>query len=265
MLSDSEVQAFVEEGYVHLRRAFSPRVATQCRTLAAQQLGIDLSDPSGWDRPVVRGMVEGEPLTEAANSRRLLGAVARLVEPDPWQRRPNLGAFVVRFPSEIDPGDTGWHIDSSYQPGGDRRWFVNYKSKHRALLLLCLLSDVGPDDAPTRISARSHLQMAGLLRPGGHRGLPGAYAGQRSEFPLPDLDEEPVLAVGEAGDVFVCHPFLVHAAGWPHRGSQPRFISQPPISIPGSVHLAGPIERLSPVAVAIRRGLDGFSRSGPAG
>jgi Phytanoyl-CoA dioxygenase (PhyH) len=111
---------------------------------------------------------------------------------------------------------------------------VNYRSKHRALLLLCLLSDVGPDDAPTRISPGSHLQMPRLLQPGGDRGLPGAAAGQNSEIPLPDLDQDAILAVGEAGDVFICHPFLVHAAGWPHRGREPRFVSQPPISIPGS-------------------------------
>jgi Phytanoyl-CoA dioxygenase (PhyH) len=256
VLGDADIKAFIEGGYLHLRRAFSLAVAAECRTLAAQQLGIDLSDPRSWDRPVVRGLVEGRPLGQAANSRRLVEAVAQLVEPDRWERRPNLGAFVVRFPSEMDPGDTGWHIDSSYQPGGDPRWFVNYKSKHRALLLLCLLSDVGPDDAPTRILPGSHRQMPRLLRPAGDRGLPGAAAGQSSEIRLPDFDEEPVLAVGEAGDVFICHPFLVHAAGWPHRGRQPRFISQPPISVPGSVEIDGPIEGLSPVAMAIRRGLE---------
>jgi hypothetical protein len=35
------------------------------------------------------------------------------------------------------------------------------------------------------------------------------------------------LATGEAGDVYLCHPFLVHAATWPNRGTTPRWIAQP--------------------------------------
>jgi hypothetical protein len=37
------------------------------------------------------------------------------------------------------------------------------------------------------------------------------------------------LATGAAGDVYVCHPFLVHRATWPHRGVAPRMIAQPEI------------------------------------
>ena len=28
-----------------------------------------------------------------------------------------------------------------------------------------------------------------------------------------------VHATGRAGDVFLCHPFIVHTATWPHRGT----------------------------------------------
>jgi hypothetical protein len=37
-----------------------------------------------------------------------------------------------------------------------------------------------------------------------------------------------VPAVGEAGTVYLCHPFLVHAAQR-HRGTAPRFLAQPPL------------------------------------
>jgi hypothetical protein len=40
-------------------------------------------------------------------------------------------------------------------------------------------------------------------------------------------------AAGRAGDVFVCHPFLVHTATWPHRGAQPRLAAQPGVAIGG--------------------------------
>jgi len=44
-----------------------------------------------------------------------------------------------------------------------------------------------------------------------------------------DLPE--TLATGEAGTVYLCHPFLVHAAQQ-HRGSTPRFQWRPPFAEP---------------------------------
>jgi hypothetical protein len=37
-----------------------------------------------------------------------------------------------------------------------------------------------------------------------------------------------IMATGEAGTVYLCHPFLVHAAQ-SHRGTTPRFMAQPPL------------------------------------
>lgn len=255
MLESSELERFIREGYSVVRSAFSTELAEECRRSAAQQLGIDLANPNTWRRPVVRGVPTGDCFRQAANAPRLLDTIGQLVNPDAWQDRPNLGAFVVRFPSEEDPGDTGWHIDSSFQQPGDSRWFVNYRSKGRALLLLCLVSDVGMDDAPSRLLPGSHLEMATLLAPAGETGLPGAYTGQESQIPLPESRSGELFATGSAGDVFVCHPFLVHAASWPHRGGQARFLAQPPIAVSNELDLDGPLNRLSPVARAIRLGI----------
>jgi hypothetical protein len=44
---------------------------------------------------------------------------------------------------------------------------------------------------------------------------------------VPATEHCPVVhAIGGAGDVVLCHPFLVHAASWPHRGLGPRWIGQ---------------------------------------
>ena len=156
------------------------------------------------------------------------------------------------------PGGT---FDSSFQPPGDSRWFVNYRSKGRALLLLSLVSDVGRDDAPSRLLPGSHLEMARLLAPAGEEGLPGPYASQESQIPLPPPRGAEVFATGAAGDVFVCHPLLVHAATWPHRGAHPRFLAQPPIAVSNGLNLDGPLHRLSPVARAILLGMREGNRS----
>src|SRR3546814_5813112 len=70
---------------------------------------------------------------------------------------------------------------------------------------------------------------------------------------LPNADGPTALATGQAGDVFLCHPFLVHAASWPHRGTEPRVIAQPPIALDGSLRLDQAEADLSPVALAIGR------------
>jgi hypothetical protein len=51
---------------------------------------------------------------------------------------------------------------------------------------------------------------------------------------------------GRAGDVFVCHPFLVHAASWPHAGRQPRIMAQPGVALHDAFPLAPPLSPVEP-------------------
>ena len=62
------------------------------------------------------------------------------------------------------------------------------------------------------------------------------------------------MAAGEAGTVYLCHPFLVHAAQL-HRGSSPRFLAQPPLHPAESLQLCRSDGRYSPVERAIRQAL----------
>jgi hypothetical protein len=138
-------------------------------------------------------------------------------------------------------------------------WRANIASKGRALLMLFLFSDVGEDDAPTRIRAGSHRHVARMLAPAGDAGLTLREIAAR-------LDEtdgcEEVLATGSAGTVYLCHPFLVHAAQ-PHRGSRPRFLAQPPLlprDEPGPERGGGDN---SPVEIAIQEALGVAQRLDP--
>ena len=63
-----------------------------------------------------------------------------------------------------------------------------------------------------------------------------------------------VQATGAAGDVYLCHPFLVHAAQ-AHHGTVPRFIAQPPLEPVGELEIDRPDHVYSPVEEAIRVGL----------
>ena len=134
-----------------------------------------------------------------------------------WRRRGVGGKIPVRFPSQADPGDAGWHIEASFSKGADG--WVNYRSRQRGLLALYLFSDVDPDSAPTRVRPGSHRDAARVLVPAGAEGMPFPRAAQLAA--QASATRPTALATGRAGDVILCHPFLVHAASWPRRGAAP--------------------------------------------
>jgi hypothetical protein len=158
-----------------------------------------------------------------------------------WFPRPSLGGFPIRFPHPDEPGDTGWHVEGSYLPDGAEDYWVNLRSRDRALLMLFLFSDVGQADAPTRIKVGSHLDVPPFLLPAGEDGMPGGRLAQILEQAGKlDVPDRPLaLATGAAGDVYLCHPFLVHAAQ-PHHGRSPRFMAQPPLHPRGLLDLDRP-------------------------
>jgi hypothetical protein len=108
--------------------------------------------------------------------------------------------------------------------------------------MLFLFSDVGEQDAPTRIKAGSHMDIARVLRPHGRQGL--SLRQLVEVFPgLPAREE--VLATGPAGTVYLCHPFLLHAAQR-HTGTEPRFLAQPPLLLKEELmngHSHSPVEQ----------------------
>lgn len=255
MLSDAQVQQFIDHGFARLDGAFSRELADEARALLWHDTGCDPADPTTWTRPVVRlGMYSQTPFIQAANTPVLHAAFDQLVGPGRWLPCMAMGTFPVRFPSPEDAGDTGWHVDASF--GWDKPdfmdWCVNVSSKGRALLMLFLFSDVGPDDAPTRIAAGSHRAIARSLAKSGEAGMTlRQLAGVIQEME-PRAD---VLATGEAGTVYLCHPFLVHAAQ-PHRGRRPRFMAQPPLLPREQPRLEREDGAYSVVERAIRQALD---------
>ncbi len=249
----SLVQRFIEEGFVRLEQAFPRPLAEECREILWRDTGCNPRDPKTWTRPVVRlGDHAEAPFREAANTPRLRAAFDRIVGPARWAPRTSLGTFPVRFPSREDPGDAGWHADASYyaEDGTPR---LDVTSRGRALLMLFLFSAVREGDAPTRIRVGSHLEVASLLEPAGGAGMSFLELAEKLEV----TERRPVaLAVGEPGDVYLCHPFLVHAAQ-PHRGTVPRVMAQPPLLPAEPLRLQREDEDYSPVEIAIRLGLGG--------
>jgi hypothetical protein len=249
MLSQADIGSFVADGFVAIRAAVPADVVAACAEeiwLALRERGVRRDDPFTWRDPVVRiPCPESDAFAAAATQPVLWEAFDQLIGEGRWWRRRGVGGTIpVRFPSQGDPGDAGWHIEASYDKDGD--WRVNYRSRGRGLLALYLFSDVDSGSAPTRVRPGSHSDAARVLAPAGDDGMPFAQAAQLA---AQASASRPVsLVTGQAGDVFLCHPFLVHAASWPHTGPLPRIIAQPGVALHDAFPLTPP---LSPVELAM--------------
>ncbi|WP_159349632.1 phytanoyl-CoA dioxygenase family protein [Roseomonas harenae] len=259
-LTSAQIEGFVVNGFVRIDDAFPQSLADQGRAILWRETGCDPDDPSSWTRPVIRlGGYTDQPFRDAANTPALHAAYDALAGAGNWLPPGGLGTFPIRFPSAEAPGDDGWHVDVSFAlPGDDpsdfMAWRANLASKGRALLMLFLFSDVGEDDAPTRIRIGSHQDIARRLA---RYGEEGATLRDLSSNGFEEASRRhEVLATGKAGTVYLCHPFLVHAAQ-PHRGTRPKFMAQPPLLPRRRFDLSKPLSDQAPVerAISQARGL----------
>jgi len=252
VLDNKQIENFISKGFIRIDNAFSQEIASAARDILWADLGLDQHNPATWKKPVVRlGMYTQEPFFQSANSPILHAAYDELVGANNWLPPRAMGTFPVRFPSDEDPGDCGWHVDASFpgtNPASFFDWRINVNSKGRGLLMLFLYSDVETHDAPTRIRVGSHLDVARLLLPKGDEGL--SFMEVADELAKLN-DSEEVLATGKAGTVYLCHPFIVHAAQ-PHRGQNPKFMAQPPLLLRNGLHVHGesPVERAIRIAIS---------------
>ncbi|GAA4588529.1 hypothetical protein BJY16_008592 [Actinoplanes octamycinicus] len=256
-----DVDGFVRDGWTVVRGAFDAATAAACREIIWERLGehgVRADDRGTWQPPLIRiGTPAGEPFRRAAASPALVAAYDELIGPGRWAANPDIGGTVpVRFPSEDFPGEIGWHIEGSWWGGDD--WWADVHSRARGLLALFLFSDVGPDDAPTKLIVGSHRYAAAALATKGEAGMPG---GDVAALLRPStFCRTTAEATGSAGDVYLCHPFIVHTATWPHRGTEPRMMAQPAINAAGfTLDGSDP----SPVARAIVEGLTDTSQLRP--
>ncbi|KQW77296.1 phytanoyl-CoA dioxygenase [Devosia sp. Root413D1] len=256
-LTAAQIDAFITDGFVRIDHAFSADLAAEGRAILWADTGCDPNDPTTWTKPVIRlGNYSQPPFVAAANTPLLRAAFDQLVGPGRWLPQGNLGTFPVRFPSPEDPGDAGWHIDVSFgweeNPSDFLSWRANVSSRGRALLMLFLFSEVGAEDAPTRIRVGSHLDIARQLAPAGEAGL--TLRELAADNFAASAHRPEVLATGSPGTVYLCHPFLVHAAQ-PHHGTEPRFMAQPPLLPREPLRLDRADGDYSPVEIAIRQAL----------
>lgn len=234
-----DVEAFVADGYLKIPGAAPRETADTARAALWEQLGLSPDDPSSWTEPVrwAADLTGLGPFAELARSRALADALDQVCGAGGWQPRGSLGNIPVRFPVSPPADDRGWHLDLN-TPQPDGSWLVS--TRPHTVLVLTLLSEVTVDDAPTRIRAGSHCDTAAAL---GDEPLGAADAAALAE--TASAGRLVHHATGAPGDMFLLHPFTVHAAS-EHRGRAPRFMAQSPVMLTEPLSPASP----SPLAQA---------------
>ena len=254
-LTTEQIDIFINNGFVKIENAFSTEIAEDCRAILWKATQCDPNNSDSWTQPVIRiGELGLEPFIKAANTPILHNAFDQLVGKDNWLPRLTMGSFPIRFPSKEQANDTGWHVDASFaveDANNYFEWRINIHSKTRGLLMLFLFSDVLEQDAPTILKVGSHFDVAKILEPEGEKGLSFMELAQRLNT-IPTKEE--IVATGKAGTVYLCHPFIVHAAQ-NHHGTTPKFMAQPPLLTKYDFNINKVDTQLYPVEKAILTGL----------
>lgn len=232
MLSEETVEAFVRDGVAVVRDAVPSDVVQRCIDTTALELvgaGVDLADRATWLVPTTRfTSPHGGGFEDVGAQPVLTATYDQLAGAGRWRNGRSGGCAVpVRFPHEDRPWDVAWHADGAFTAEGDH--WINVFCRRRALLVLVLLTDVDERSAPTELKVGSHLDVARALAPLGERG--SRFLELRARLPEETWERPSVFATGAAGDAYVCHPFLMHRATWPHRGTEPRVIVTPDVAL----------------------------------
>lgn len=293
VLNQDQVDQFIERGYVRVEEAFSPRQALAAQDFLWERLATEgplKDDPTTWTRPLVHlKETYTEPVFAACSTERLRDAVEDLVGKGRWRGREetgNWGWWPVNFSLGSDrPWDVptgGWHWD-----GQHFRHFVD--SPDQGLLLLCMFSETGSHGGATLIAEGSHRIVArhlntrpeGWDQPEALRSCPSTHPwlaelmGQSyGEETIPTASTEGRVhrfmekttidergerlrvaeAVSSPGDVYLCHPFLYHAASQNHSGV-PRFMCNRTTPLRERMQLNRADENYSAVEISVRGAL----------
>ncbi|HZC26864.1 MAG TPA: hypothetical protein VE287_07560 [Actinopolymorphaceae bacterium] len=231
VLTDEQAQAFLDNGFVRIPGCFSRDDADALTSTVWTRLGYDPDDRTTWTEPSIHmpthqrlDVKEFAPKAWLAACD-LVGGEDRVRQPFAWGDGfiVNLWQGAERPWQPASPASPGWHKDGDFF-----RHFLD--SPEQGLLTLVLWSDVRHQGGATFAAADSVGPVARYLaeRPEGVLPL---------EFDLPHLIGQCshfVEATGEVGDVYLLHPFILHAKAQ-NTLRLPRLITNPP------VHLAEPM------------------------
>jgi hypothetical protein len=217
VLSSADLENFVTCGFVHLTDCFDVSPGSTAHRWAQESWarnGINPEDRSTWPNDKIH-MPSSETALVRDFSPKAFAAMCELCggpeQVDPMQTWGN--GFIANYGLGRDkewlppgPEVSGWHVD------GD--WFLHFlDSPEQGLLVVVLFSDIHPRGGGTFIACDSVSLVARFLaaRPEGVE--PNGFPWKDLVSQCRDFRE----TTGKAGDVFLLHPFILHASSYNHR------------------------------------------------
>jgi hypothetical protein len=240
--SEAEIEQFIAEGFVILREGFSRDVADKGREFIWRKIGAweDCFPLDHW-RVNIRNHYGEEPFCRLMNAR-LQTALGDLMGINRYVMHQAFGWWQILFPGFR--GARNWHVDGEH-------FRHHLTSREHGIVGLLLFSDIGPGDGGTHLVRGSHSAVTRLFGQAG----PGGLDNQQLNENLPPVDPADVVEVtGEAGDVVMLHPLLIHGFS-SNRGNRIRFACNPHFQLKEPLSLDRPDGLYSPIEESIRRAL----------
>ena len=256
MLTRQQRDDFEAQGLVRLRGVFSKAEAAamedQIWNALRHKHGMARDDPSPWKMPPGASAVDArlrgpgevplrdQPVFTPIGGPALLAALDDLIGPGRWEVPRQWGQFLLTFPTPKGSSwsRAHWHTDFSYLPG---------QYPLEGALVISFIGDVPRGNGGTLVLAGSHRLMAPLMESNPKASeqivLPALLQADPwlkslcCDWTLEDwttrlptrehkINGNALRVIkldGEAGDVVVGQPWLVHSAV-PNRGDRPRFM-----------------------------------------
>ena len=245
-------EQFLAQGYIVLHDCFSREFAAQWVERAWMRLGYDADDPATWTKSRIH-MPSQEFVDVREFAPKVWGAVCELLGGEERVRQPYRfsDAMIVNL---NDGADKPWQPPSASVPGWhkDGDFFRHFlDSPEQGLLTLVLWSDALPQGGSTFVAADSVAPVARFLARHPEGVLPNDYDFRGLITECHDFRE----ATGQVGDVYLLHPYMLHASSQ-NALARPRFLTNPPASLkePMNFNRADPND-FSLVEQAILNGL----------
>ncbi|CAN5470277.1 hypothetical protein BH10PLA1_BH10PLA1_18880 [soil metagenome] len=225
VLSPDQIEQFIEHGYVVLRQAIAKNVASQWVDAGFKRLGYDRHDRSTWQRARIHmpntQLVDVEEFAPTVWSAvcDLLGGERRVQRPYKWSDGfiMNLGVGADRPWAPPSPASEGWHKDGDFF-----RHFLD--SPEQGLLTIVCWTDMIHEGGGTFIAPDSVGVVARYLVEHPEGASPndfGKLIHQCKQF---------AELTGDAGDVVLHHPYMLHATSQNVLRVE-RAITNPPVTL----------------------------------
>lgn len=206
ILTQEQAKAFLKDGYIVIRQAFSSKTAEQLLPYVWARLNEDPDDCSTWMRASaeIQEVIKEGPVKDLFTSR-YRDSLDDLVGERRWILEEGFGWLPVRFPgfscSPWRPPKSGWHVDGIH-------FNHHLTSAEQGLVGIEMLTEIESGGGGTVLRVGSHKTIARILKESEPAGLSykelRCISEEMNHFPI-------VEAIGKSGDVLWMHPFLIHA------------------------------------------------------